>query len=425
MRRLKLIAILFLVPALIFASGSKERSENVTTVTIWHSNSGLLEDAFSHLVDQFNESHEDIKINAVYQGAANDVLTSVNAAALAGSGLPDIAQLDATAGLDMMYAPYLVTVEELGIDTSDLIDSAYAAYDSQRGHIGVPFNASSLMFYYNADLFKAAGVSVPRTLDEFIQVAPVLYEKTGVYAFSGVPTTYELVTFLGSQNGGTFITDNRNGHDGVSNKVLFDENGTFKTFLEKWKALYDTKAVNNLTSGVSNAFYSGQCASMLASSSSLSTALENTEGLFELGIAFVPIVNEEATGGVNIGGGCLASLNNSSAVKEVIEFMISPESQAYWAESTGYMPVNRKTIESEEWKDFIKDNPLFSVALEQALSSSDKVIGLWIPSAYQVYYSFQSTIASVLTGEISIDEAVKNMADMINANLKEYARQNG
>ena len=90
MRRLKLIAILFLVPALIFASGSKERSENVTTVTIWHSNSGLLEDAFSHLVDQFNENHEDIKINAVYQGAANDVLTSVNAAALAGSGLPDI-----------------------------------------------------------------------------------------------------------------------------------------------------------------------------------------------------------------------------------------------------------------------------------------------------------------------------------------------
>ena len=289
----------------------------------------------------------------------------------------------------------------------------------------MPFNASSLMFYYNADLFKAAGVSVPRTLDEFIQVAPVLYEKTGVYAFSGVPTTYELVTFLGSQNGGTFITDNRNGHDGVSNKVLFDENGTFKTFLEKWKALYDTKAVNNLTSGVSNAFYSGQCASMLASSSSLSTAIENTEGLFKLGIAFVPIVNEEATGGVNIGGGCLAALNNSNAVKEVIEFMISPESQAYWAESTGYMPVNRKTIESEEWKEFIKDNPLFSVALEQALSSSDKVIGLWIPSAYQVYYSFQSTIASFLTGEISIDEAVKNMADMINANLKEYARQNG
>lgn len=425
MKKTKLLVLLLLVPALIYAGGSSERDENVTTVTVWHSNSGLLEDAFNHLVEEFNDSHDDIKINAVYQGAANDVLTSVNAAALAGTGLPDIAQLDATAGLDMMYAPYLVTVEELGVDTSELIPSAYAAYDSRRGHIGVPFNASSLLFYYNADLFEEAGVEVPRTLEDFIKTAPVIYEKTGVYAFSGVPTTYELVSFLGSQNGGAFITDNRNGHDGVSTKVLFDENGTFRTFLDKWKALYDTGAVNNLTSGVSSAFYAGGCASMLASSSNLSTALENTEGLFTLGVAYVPIVDEKATGGVNIGGGCLAAFNNSAEVKEVMEFMISSSSQAYWAENTGYMPVNANTIESDAWQAFTAENPLYSVALEQALSSNESVIGLWIPSAYQVYYSFQSTIASVLTGEMSIDDAVSFMADMINTNLKEYARQNG
>ena len=148
--------LLLVIPALLFSAGAKE--EDVTTVTIWHSNSGILEDAFMNLVEEFNESHDDIRINAVYQGKANDVLTSVNAASLAGSGLPDIAQLDATAGLDMMYAPYLVTVEDLGVDTSELIESAYAAYDSKRGHIGVPFNASSLLFYYNADLFAKSGV---------------------------------------------------------------------------------------------------------------------------------------------------------------------------------------------------------------------------------------------------------------------------
>ncbi len=423
MRKVVLIMLLLVIPTLLFSAGAKE--EDVTTVTIWHSNSGILEDAFMSLVEQFNESHDNIRINAVYQGKANDVLTSVNAASLAGSGLPDIAQLDATAGLDMMYAPYLVTVEELGVDTSELIESAYAAYDSKRGHIGVPFNASSLLFYYNADLFEEAGVEVPKTLDDFISSAPIIHEKTGVYAFSGVPTTYELITFLGSQNGGTYLTDNRNGHDGVSTKVLFDENGTFRNFLEKWKALYDTGALNNLTSGVSNAFYAEQCASMLASSSNLTTVLENTDGLFNVGVAYVPMVDSDATGGVNIGGGCLAAFSNTEEVREVLEFMISASSQAYWAESTGYMPVNRNTVESPEWQAFIKENPLYSVALEQALSSSEKVLGLWIPSAYQVYYSFQSTIASVLEGEMSIDEAVSSMADMINTNLMEYARQNG
>ena len=423
MRKAVLIMLLLVIPALLFSAGAKE--EDVTTVTIWHSNSGILEDAFMSLVEEFNENHDEIRINAVYQGKANDVLTSVNAAALAGSGLPDIAQLDATAGLDMMYAPYLVTVEDLGVDTSELIESAYAAYDSKRGHIGVPFNASSLLFYYNADLFEEAGIEVPKTLDDFIASAPIIHEKTGVYAISGVPTTYELITFLGSQNGGTYLTDNRNGHDGVSTKVLFDENGTFRNFLEKWKALYDTGALNNLTNGVSSAFYAEQCASMLASSSNLTTVLENTDGLFTVGVAYVPMVDSDATGGVNIGGGCLAAFSNTEEVKEVLEFMISASSQAYWAESTGYMPVNRNTVESPEWQAFIKENPLYSVALEQALSSSEKVIGLWIPSAYQVYYSFQSTIASVLEGEMSIDEAVSSMADMINTNLMEYARQNG
>lgn len=422
MKILRLLPLLFLIPAMLFANGNTE-SGDVTTVTVWHSNSGVLEDAFNHLVDEFNANHDDIRIDAIYQGRANDVLTSVNAASLAGSGLPDIAQLDATAGLDMMYAPYLVTVEELGVETSALIASAYAAYDGMNGHIGVPFNASSLLFYYNADLFEQAGVNVPRTLDEFIEIAPVIHEKTGVYAFSGVPTTYELVSFLGSQQGGVYISDNRNGHDGVSTKVLFDENGTFKTFLEKWKALYDTGAVNNLTSGVSSAFYSGQSASMLASSSNLSTALENTDGLFSLGVANVPMVDDEATGGVNIGGGCLAAFTNSEAVKEVIEYFISPSVQAYWAEHTGYMPVNSKTVESEDWQSFIAENPLYSVALDQALSSSEVVIGLWIPSAYQVYYSFQSTIASVLEDGMSIDDAVQTMADMINTSLAEYTRQ--
>ena len=162
---------------------------------------------------------------------------------------------------------------------------------------------------------------------------------------------------------------------------------------------------------------------MLASSSSLTTVLENTEGLFNVGVAFVPMTDEGATGGVNIGGGFLASFTNSEEVKEVLEFLISEEAQEIWASSTGYMPINKESVDSEYWTTFISENPLYNVALRQALQSSDNVIGLWIPSAYQVYYSFQSTIASVLNGEITIDQAVNNMASMINANLDEYRRQ--
>ncbi len=412
----------------VYAGGGKEET-GARQVIVWHSNSGVLQQAFEHLVDEFNRQNSDIRITAVYQGKANDVLSKVKAASMSGTGLPDIAQLDATAGLDMIYSDYLVTTEELGMDTSSILPSALAAYDSMRGHIGVPFNASSLLFYYNKTAFDKAGVAVPGTLDEFTSNAATIKEKTGMSAFAGVPTTYELCTFLASQDGGQYISDRRNGHDGVSSKVLFDENGTFRNFLEKWKSLYDTGALDNLTSGVSDAFYSQQTASMLASSSNLTTALNNIGNNFELGVAFVPMVDENATGGVNIGGGFLAAFDtgkgNEDDIRRVIEYFISPEAQMYWARETGYIPVNSEVEESPEWQAFVNENPLFGVAFEQAVESSPMMLGLWIPSAYQVYYSFQSTIAEMLEGKRTIDDAVDYMAELINGYLAEYARQNG
>ena len=417
-KTLTVLMIALIAITTVFAGGAKEEKIQ-DRVVIWHSNSGILGDTFDALVKNWNDTH-DIQIEAIYQGKANDVLTKLKAATMAGQSLPDIAQLDATAGLDMFYSEDLVPVEALGVDTSDILPVAYSAYDSSRGHLGVPFNSSSLLYYYNRTMFENAGVEVPTTLDELIAIAPEIKAANGVPALSNVPTTYELCTFLGAWEGGSYMADNRNGHDGVPTEVLFDDNGSFKAFLEKWSELYATGALENLTSGVSSAFASGKTASILASSSNLTTIKANVGDRFELGVARVPMVDENATGGSNIGGGCLASFNDNPAVKEVIEYFIGPESQLYWATETGYMPINMKAIESEEWKTLTEEDPLFSVAIEQAIASDEKVTGLWIPSGYQVYHSFQSTIKEVLENGLTPDQAVENMRSMIEGAIRDY-----
>ena len=417
-KTLTILLVALIAAYAVFAGGEKEESKD--TIVIWHSNSGVLGEAFDNLVANWNANNE-VQIEAIYQGKANDVLTKIKAATMANQPLPDIAQLDATAGLDMFYSEELVSVEELGVDTEDILPVAYAAYDSSRGHLGVPFNSSSLLYYYNKTMFDKAGVVVPRTLDELIEIAPILKKVNGVPAISNVPTTYELCTFLGAYEGGSYMADNRNGHDGVPTEVLFDDNGSFKAFLEKWTELYATGALENLSSGVTDAFASGKTASILKSSSNLTTIKANVGDRFELGVAFVPMVNENATGGSNIGGGCLASFSDDESVKDVIEYFIGEKSQLYWAEETGYMPINMKTIESDEWKSIVEEDPLYGVAIEQAIESDEKVTGLWIPSGYQVYHSFQSTIKEVLENGLSIDQAIKNMKDMIEGAIKEYA----
>ena len=310
MRRLILIISSLLIGAVLFAGGASESGK--TTVEIWHSNAGIAGNAFEEIVDEFNNTigeEKGIVIEPIYQGAANDVLTKVKAAATADrSSLPDIAQLDATACLDMKNADYLILPQDINLDTSYIMPSAIEALMSDRGLLGIPFNASSLLFFYNKTLFDSLSLDPPETLADFAEIAPLLGEKDSNgkitrYAFAGVPATYELGTFIGAQNGLSYFVDMQNGHMGTPEKVLLEDEGTFRNFLVHWKNLYDTGWVNNITSGISTEFAAGRTATMLSSSSDIASVIKNVGGRFEVGTAFVPKTDENATGGVNIGGG--------------------------------------------------------------------------------------------------------------------------
>ena len=425
MRKLTLIFIIIAmaVAAPLFAAGSKENAETAK-VTIWHSAQGANATVFEEIAQTFNDTigkEKGIEIEAIYQGKANDVLTSVNAASGTGN-LPDIAMMDATAATDMNHSQYLVTVDKLGIDTSDILACGISSYTSENGLLALPFNASALLYYYNKTLYDSLGVNPPKTLDDMVEVM----RKTGAKdraAFAGVPATFELTTLIGAQNGLSYMLNNRNGHDGAATEVLFGKEGTYKTFLEKWKAVYDTGFYSPITSGVTAEFTSGRCAAMLASSSNLASVINSVSGEFEVGVAKVPMVNENATGGTVISGGALFSFTDSPAVKTVLEYMISPDVQAKWSEATGYVPVSTKAYETEAYKAFLEKNPQYKVAIESLLDSNPGLANVWVPSAYSVYYSFQSNIADVLNGK-GIDTAVSEMVAIVEGAIASYSAQN-
>lgn len=431
MRRLILIISSLLIGAVLFAGGASESGK--TTVEIWHSNAGIAGNAFEEIVDEFNNTigeEKGIVIEPIYQGAANDVLTKVKAAATADrSSLPDIAQLDATACLDMKNADYLILPQDINLDTSYIMPSAIEALMSDRGLLGIPFNASSLLFFYNKTLFDSLSLDPPETLDDFAEIAPLLGEKDSNgkitrYAFAGVPATYELGTFIGAQNGLSYFVDMQNGHMGTPEKVLLEDEGTFRNFLVHWKNLYDTGWVNNITSGISTEFAAGRTATMLSSSSDIASVIKNVGGRFEVGTAFVPKTDENATGGVNIGGGSFFIFTPSDAVRTVLEYFISENVQLKWAEETGYMPINTDLYDNPDYLSFLSENPQFKVAMDQTEASNPKVTSIWLPSAYQIYYSFQSTIRAVTEDGMDIDAAVHEMASIIQKAIDEYRAQN-
>jgi sn-glycerol 3-phosphate transport system substrate-binding protein len=429
MKRLSVVLMFLLSAMILSALGSSEKSDR-TTVTIWHSSQGTALNAFEEIVEEFNEGtgkEKGIEIEAVYQGKANDVLTKVNAA-LGTDSLPDIAMMDATAALDMDHTGAVVTLEELGLDTSSILPAALASYTSEKGTIALPFNGSALLYFYNKTLFDEKGVTVPTTIDEMTAVAPLLAEKDDsgsptLSFFSGVPTTYELSYFISQQNGGTYLVNNKNGHEGGATKVLFGEEGTYKAFLEKWTELFRTGCCSALTSGVSDDFLAGRTASMLASSSNLTKILSSVGDSFEVGVARVPLVNETSNGKAIVSGGALFSFTNSEAVKTVLEYLSSSSVQAYWSEMTGYVPVNTEAYTSEEYTEFLEENPLYRVALEYLEDSDGNAVNVWLPSAYTIYYSFQKNVSDAVNGK-DIDEAVSEMVKTVQDALDVYNAQN-
>lgn len=442
MKRIAVIVTLLSLAMTLAASGAAEDDGKIT-ITWWHSNSGVIGEAADALVEKFNRTigeEDGIYVEAIYQGSANDTLTKVRTVAQAGdpSMLPDLVQLDSTGVVDMAGNESLYYVEDLaadqGEDLSFILDHALESMKYRGKVIGLPFNASTLLFYYNRTLFDQLGLEAPRTLDDLIKAAPALIardDKGNVtrYAIASVPTTYELCSFIGMQHGLSYITDMSNGHDGTPTRTLFEEDGTLHDFLVKWKELYETGGLNNLTSGVSAEFAAGRTASMLASTSNLTSVQEAVGGRFELGVANVPMVNEDATGGVNLSGGALFTFHKDAqkgkAVWTFMKYLTSAQAQLEWHIATGYLPVNKDTYTMQEYIDHTLANPLFKVASDQLLASNAKVTGLWIPNAYQVYYSFQAGIRSMLEEGRDVDETVSALADEIDGYLDEYHSING
>lgn len=439
MKRFITIAVVVLLATTsIFALGQKE-SSGYTTITWWHPNSGLAGSASEALIKTFNQTVGEelkIRVEGVYQGKANDVLTKLKPILQSKDqrDLPDLAQLDGSAVLDIRDSTQLITMDELAKNDptylENIVEATRLSVTYQDKMLAMPFNSSTILLYYNKDAFAKAGISEPpRTLTDVATVSAKLKQtddkgRTTFWGIANVPTSYEMMVWIGQQNGLTYLTDFENGHTGDPTRVLFDENGSMVNFLNKWQAIYDTGSLNNLTSDLNGAFASGQVAMILASTSNLATIVSMVGDRFEVGVANMPMVDEAATGGVNVGGGAIWAFDNGKgnewAIWEFLKFATSAEEQLKWHIATGYFPVNVHTYDLAAFKTHLTNNPLFGVASRQLLDSNPKLQGIWVPSAYQIYYAFQSGILKMLEERQSPEAASKAIANEINGYLTEY-----
>ncbi len=416
------------------AGDSAQAQDGDVTITFWHSMSGVNGEATEYLVNKFNEENDQgIYVDAQFQGEYDDAINKLKSAQIGNMGA-DLVQIYEIGTRFMIDSGWTIKMQDL-IDEDDydisVLEENIAAYYSVDGELySMPFNTSTPILYYNVEVFEKAGLDVPTSMEEIIEISQQLVD-TGDVKYSMAMGLYGWFFEQLVYKQGLEYTNNDNGRSAASTAVSFDSNGAALNIMSTWKDLYDTGLVPTLGTGSAGSdegiteFVTGNAAMTLGSTASLKQILTDVDGNFEVGTAYFPSVYESDEGGVSVGGASLWALNNEDPEKEAatwefIKFLISAESQAYWNAETGYFPVTTTAHEEEVFLENIEEYPQFMTAIDQLHDSSPESAGAFLSVFPEARNMIEQGLENVLSGNLTPEEGVTKITEDVNGAIEDY-----
>ena len=381
---------------------------------------GALTEVVDGIVADFEAANPDIKVNAIYSGNYDD--TRVRALSALASGEPaQLAVMFSIDAYDLIEQDLIVAFEDIeGVDAAWL-DSFYPALMANsriEGKTwGIPFQRSTIVAYYNKDMFRAAGLdpeAPPATWDELISAGKAL-TKDGTYGLM-IPSTgypYWMFQALAIQNGKEVMSD-----DGLA--TFFDDAAVVDT-LEFWKSLSQEHGImpeGTVEWGtLRQAFLEGQTAMMWHSTGNLTAVKDNAS--FDFGVAELPanVRKGSPTGGGNFYVFKDTSDEEKAAAMKLIEFMTAPEQAAAWSIATGYMGVSPAAYETEALKSYTQEFPPALVARNQL---ENAVAEFSTFETARVREGLNNAIQAALTGTKSPADALAEAQSAAVRLLRDY-----
>ena len=361
-------------------SGARKTVE----ITYWGSFSGGLGDTEKAVVERFNSSQTDVKVNYQFQGNYEETAQKLTAA-LASNTAPDVSLLSDVWWFKFYLAGALAPTNDLfaqlKVDTKDYEPALFDEGVRKGKNYWVPFARSTPLFYYNKDMFKAAGLpdKAPETWDELVSMAPKLMKGGGAtYAFTH-PGAASYIAWLFQcvirQYGGRYSDPQF--------AILLDQPAGIEAGNFYRQSVVDGWA--STPQDIVAEFTTGTAAAMMASTGSLSGVLKNAK--FQVGTAMLPRKKEFncCTGGAGLAVMAKSNDEKKLAAMKFIAYATSPETTTYWSQETGYMPVRVSAAGSAAMKDYFAKNPQFKTAVDQlAKTQAQDSARVFIPNGDQI-----------------------------------------
>ena len=411
-----------------------------TEITWWHAMGGALGDTVNQIASDFNASQDEYKITPVFKGTYEETLTAGIAAFRAGEQ-PNVMQVfDAGAATVIGAKGATIPVQDLladngvDFDINDYIAGVRYFYaDSDGKMIGMPFNSSTPIMYFNVQALEKAGVSAPKTWDEFQTVTAPALKEAGYTALSQSHLPWIFTENFHSRHNLPFATNN-NGYDGTDTQILVNNDAIKAHFsaVKDWKdngyfEWFGTGWGDNQTP-----FEEGKVAMWLGSSGSFG-GLSKKDLPFDFSATMLPYwegVTKEPTQ-TFIGGASLFAMaghdaEENKATAAFFDFLTSAEVQYFWHKETGYVPITKAAYEMAKADGHYDRAPAAEVGIQQlSLPGGDNTKGYRMGFYVQIRDVMNREYGRILTGETSVEDAFKTIEDEANNLLARFAKTQG
>ncbi|MCA0043005.1 extracellular solute-binding protein [Celeribacter litoreus] len=412
-----------------------------TEITWWHGMGGHLGDVVNQIATDFNASQDDYKITPVFKGSYEETLTA-GIAAFRANEQPNIMQVfDAGSATVIGAKGATVPVQDLLVDNGvdfdieDYISGVRYFYADNNGKmIGMPFNSSSPVMYFNEQALEAAGVEAPVTYEEFETVTAPALKAAGYVPLVQSHLPWEFSENFFSRHNLPFAT-NDNGYAGAEGtKILVntEEFAMHWTHVKEWLdegyfGYYGTGWNDNQAQ-----FEEGKVGLWIGSSGSFG-GLMAKDLPFTFSATNLPYWSSITEEGYQtfIGGAALFAMSGKSAEEnkataEFFRYLTSSEVQYMWHRETGYVPITEAAYEMAKEDGHYDRFPAAETGIKQLmLTSGENTRGYRMGFYVQIRDIENREFGRILSGETSVEDALKAIETEGNALLERFAKTQG
>lgn len=372
-------------------SGDKivTKLDGTTTITFWHAMAGGQGEALEKITKEFMEKNPSIKVTLQNQSSYSDLQAKINSTLQSPKDLPTITQaypgwLYSAASDDMLVdLDSYISNDTIGWGDQEKITSSLLEGAQIEGkQYGIPFNKSTEMLFYNADMLKEYGVEIPTTMEELKEAAKTIYEKSNGEVVGAGFDSLNNYYAIGMKNEGVDFNKDLKLTSKASKEVIsYYGEGIDKGYFR----------VAGSDKYLSGPFANKKIAMYIGSSAGEAYTAKDTKGKFEYGVAARPS-EYNLQQGTDIYMFANASAEQRTAAFEFMKYLASPDVQSEWALATGYMPVVDSVMNSDSYKNAsdmkvpaaIADatKKLFSIPVEENADSAYSEIRVIMENIY-------------------------------------------